>query len=147
MLGGKTYAIWDPALVQSALRQKTLSFEPFAVDFLQTMLGMKEDSYRVFREKPEAMLDFFDALHVSVRGEPLHRMNANALDYISSRLDAMRGPAKIAVDNFYLWLRELMTLATTTALMGQKNPLLHNRKLVDDLWYVIYCCEIVSIFR
>ncbi|POR39694.1 Uncharacterized protein TPAR_00118 [Tolypocladium paradoxum] len=134
ILGGKTYAIWDPALVQSALRQKTLSFEPFAVDFLQTMLGMKEDSYKAFREKPELVLEFFDALHVSVRGEPLHRMNANALNYISSRLDAMKGSAKIPVDNFYLWLRELMTMATTTALMGQKNPLLHDRKLVDDLW-------------
>ncbi|KAK4088466.1 hypothetical protein Purlil1_7345 [Purpureocillium lilacinum] len=134
ILGGKTYAIWDPALVQSALRQKTLSFEPFAVDFLQTMLGMKEDSYRAFREKPELVIEFFDALHFTVRGEPLHRMNANALNYISSRLDAMKGTRKIPVDNFYLWLRELMTMATTTALMGDKNPLLHDGKLVDDLW-------------
>ncbi|PHH86722.1 hypothetical protein CDD83_9832 [Cordyceps sp. RAO-2017] len=134
MLGGKTYAIWDPALVQSALRQKTLSFEPFAVDFLQTMLGMKEESYNRFREKPEIVVEFFDALHVTVRGEPLHRMNANALNYISSRLDGMKGDGKIAVDNFYLWLRELMTLATTTALLGRKNPLLHDGKLVDDLW-------------
>lgn len=136
MLGGKTYAIWDPALVQSALRQKTLSFEPFAVDFLQTMLGMKEESYKAFREIPQLVIDFFDALHVTVRGEPLHRMNANALNYISSRLDAMKGTRKIPVDNFYLWLRELMTSATTTALMGRKNPLLKDPTLVDDLWYV-----------
>ncbi|KAM4064978.1 cytochrome p450 [Hirsutella rhossiliensis] len=134
MLGGKTYAIWDPALVQSALRQKTLSFEPFAVDFLQTMLGMKEESYNRFREKPEIVVEFFDALHVTVRGEPLHRMNANALNFISSRLDAMKGDGEVRVDNFFLWLREIMTLATTTALLGKKNPLLHDRELIDHLW-------------
>ncbi|KJZ75729.1 hypothetical protein HIM_04886 [Hirsutella minnesotensis 3608] len=134
MMGGKTYAIWDPALVQSALRQKTLSFEPFAIDFLQTMLGMKEESYSRFREKPEIVVEFFDALHVTVRGEPLHRMNANALNFISSRLDAIKGTGKVQVDNFYLWLRELMTLATTTALLGDRNPLLLNGKLIDDLW-------------
>ncbi|KID89382.1 cytochrome P450 [Metarhizium guizhouense ARSEF 977] len=134
MLGGKTYAIWDPALVQSALRQKTLSFEPFAVDFLQTMLGMKEESYRAFREIPELVVEFFDALHVTVRGEPLHRMNATALNYISSRLDGMKGSSKVPIDNFYLWLRELMTSATTTALMGCQNPLLKDPELVNDLW-------------
>lgn len=134
MLGGKTYAIWDPALVQSALRQKTLSFEPFAIDFLQTMLEMKEESYRRFREKPEIVVEFFDALHVTVRGEPLHRMNANALNFISSRLDTMQGNGGVRVDNFFLWLREIMTLATTTALLGEKNPLMHNRELVDHLW-------------
>lgn len=136
MLGGKTYAIWDPALVQSALRQKTLSFEPFAVDFLQTMLGMKEESYRAFREIPELVVEFFDALHVTVRGEPLHRMNATALNYISSRLDGMKGSSKVPIDNFYLWLRELMTSATTTALMGRQNPLLKDPQLVNDLWCV-----------
>ncbi|EFY93199.1 hypothetical protein MAC_00982 [Metarhizium acridum CQMa 102] len=126
MLGGKTCAIWDPALVQSALRQKTLGFEPFAVDFLQTMLGMKEESYKAFREIPELVVEFFDALHVTVRGEPLHRMNANALNYISSRLDAIKGSSKMPVDNFYLWLRELMTSATTTALMGRHSTMLIN---------------------
>lgn len=134
MLGGKTYAIWDPALVQSALRQRTLSFEPFAVDFLQTMLGMKEESYNRFREKPEIVVEFFDALHVTVRGEPLHRMNANALDFISARLDALKGDGEVRVDNFFLWVRELMTLATTTALLGRKNPLLREGGLIEDLW-------------
>ncbi|PNY26058.1 Uncharacterized protein TCAP_04014 [Tolypocladium capitatum] len=134
MLGGRIYAIWDPALAQSALRQKTMSFEPIAVNFMRTLLGMEEDSYRACCEKPELVLEFSEALHVTVRGEPLNRMNASALNYISSRLDAMRGPAQMPVDNFYLWLRELMTMATTTALMGRKNPLLHDRALLDDLW-------------
>ncbi|UNI24289.1 hypothetical protein JDV02_010047 [Purpureocillium takamizusanense] len=119
--------------IQSTLRQKTLSFEPFAVDFLQTMLGMREISYRAFRGNPQPVLEFFDALHVTVRGKPLHRMNANALSYISCRLDAMKGTREIPVENLYLWLRELMTMATTTALMGQSNPLLQDATLVEDL--------------
>ncbi|KHN98710.1 Cytochrome P450 [Metarhizium album ARSEF 1941] len=134
MLGGKTYAIWDPALAQSALRQKTLSFEPFLVDFSQTMLGMKEESYEAFREMPELVAEFFDTLHVTVRGEPLRRMNLNALKYISSRLDGAKGEKQMPMPNLYLWLRELMTSATTTALLGRKNPFLHRPELVDDLW-------------
>lgn len=137
ILGGKTYAIWDPALIQSALRQKTLSFEPFAVDFVQTMLGMSDKSYVAFRdtpERPSLVPEFFEALHLTVRGEPLHRMNANALNYISDRLDSLSGEKTTDVNNFYIWLRELMTLATTTALLGKDNPLLHDGDLVDHLW-------------
>lgn len=102
------------------------------------MLGMSDKSYVAFRdtpERPSLVPEFFEALHLTVRGEPLHRMNANALNYISARLDFMAGEKTIGVDNFYLWLRELMTMATTTALLGKGNPLLHDPDLVNHLWY------------
>lgn len=101
------------------------------------MLGMSDKSYVAFRdtpERPSLVPEFFEALHVTVRGEPLHRMNANALNYISARLDFLAGGKTTDVSNFYTWLRELMTLATTTALLGKGNPFLHDPALVDHLW-------------
>jgi cytochrome P450 len=136
-LGGKVYTIWDPALVSSALRQKTLVFEPLAVDFVQKMLGMDDRYYDIFRdtpERPSVVPEFFDALHWSVRGEHLHRMNAKALNYLSNRLEEVSGPKPIGMDNFYFYLRELITLATTTALLGDANPFLKDSQLSHHMW-------------
>jgi cytochrome P450 len=136
-LGGKVYAIWDPTLIASSIRQKTLSFEPMAVEFVQKMLGMDDKYYNIFRDTPErgsVCPEFFDALHWSVQGDHLHRMNAKALNYLSGRFEELAGPAPIKIDNFYYYLRELITLATTTALLGDANPFLTNDKLSHHMW-------------
>ncbi|KAI9163452.1 Cytochrome P459 monooxygenase [Paramyrothecium foliicola] len=136
-LGGKVYTIWDPALVSTSLRQKTLTFEPFAVEFVQKMLGMDDRYYNIFRdtpERPSVVPEFFDALHWSVRGDHLHRMNAKALNYLSTRLEEVAGEKPIEMKNFYYYLREMITLATTTALLGDANPFLKNSSLSHHMW-------------
>lgn len=50
ILNGKLYAIWDPTLVQSAYRNKDLSFEPFAAEFAQKDLGLSNDVAKLLRE-------------------------------------------------------------------------------------------------
>lgn len=42
MINGKLYIITQPALIQSAYRNKNLSFDPFMIDFAQRMLDLSE---------------------------------------------------------------------------------------------------------
>ncbi|KAF5511074.1 hypothetical protein CGCS363_v003100 [Colletotrichum siamense] len=90
ILNGKLYAIWDPALVQSAYRNKDLSFEPFAVEFAQKDLGLSNDVAKLLRET-DLVPDFFGVIHPALNGAHLHRMNANALKYVSAELDRIGG--------------------------------------------------------
>ena len=42
MINGKLYIITQPTLIQSAYRNKNLSFDPFMIDFAQRMLDLSE---------------------------------------------------------------------------------------------------------
>ncbi|KAJ0339901.1 hypothetical protein COL922a_003930 [Colletotrichum nupharicola] len=137
ILNGKLYAIWDPALVQSAYRNKDLSFEPFAVDFAQKDLGLSNDVAELLRET-DLVPDFFGVIHPALNGAHLHRMNANALKYVSAELDRIGGgvgdESGLDVPNLFAWVRRVMTLATTEGLYGVENPLMKDLTLIDDLW-------------
>ncbi|KAF0330819.1 prostacyclin synthase [Colletotrichum asianum] len=137
ILNGKLYAIWDPALVQSASRNKDLSFEPFAVEFSQKDLGLGNDVAKLLRET-DLVPDFFGVIHPALNGAHLHRMNANALKYVSAELDRIGGgvgdEGGLDVPNLFAWLRRVMTLATTEGLYGVENPVMKDLSLIDDLW-------------
>ncbi|KAF4817974.1 25-hydroxycholesterol 7-alpha-hydroxylase [Colletotrichum siamense] len=137
ILNGKLYAIWDPALVQSAYRNKDLSFEPFAVEFAQKDLGLSNDVAKLLRET-DLVPDFFGVIHPALNGAHLHRMNANALKYVSAELDRIGGgvgdESGLDVPNLFAWVRRVMTLATTEGLYGVENPVMKNLTLIDDLW-------------
>ncbi|KAK7428295.1 hypothetical protein QQZ08_005192 [Neonectria magnoliae] len=134
ILNGKLYVIFDPAIVQSAYRNKKLSFEPFAVEFAQRELAFSNETLRILQET-QLVPDFFASIHPAMTGAHLHRMNANALNYVSGQLDGIGGGGKaFEVPNLFLWVRDLMTMATTEALYGSENPLRENPSLVEDLW-------------
>ncbi|KAF4922163.1 5-beta-cholestane-3-alpha,7-alpha-diol 12-alpha-hydroxylase [Colletotrichum viniferum] len=138
ILNGKLYAIWDPALVQSAYRNKDLSFEPFAVKFAQKDLGLSNDVAKLLRET-DLVPDFFGFIHPALNGAHLHRMNANALKYVSVELDRIGGGVSdesgVDVPNLFAWVRRVMTLATTEGLYGAENPVTKDLTLIDDLWW------------
>lgn len=50
MLNGKMYVITSPSLIQSAYRNKNLSFEPFMVDFVQRVMGLSSEVSRFTRD-------------------------------------------------------------------------------------------------
>ncbi|KAK1982475.1 cytochrome P450 [Colletotrichum cereale] len=134
ILNGKLYGIWDPTLVQSVFRNRNLSFEPFAVEFAQRELGF---SNAVLKKIQESTLvpDIFDGIHKSMATDNLRRMNANALAYISDALDDVcKGSEAYEATNFFIWMRDLMTMATTEALYGPHNPLRNDASLMDDIW-------------
>ncbi|KAL6916366.1 hypothetical protein FSHL1_007814 [Fusarium sambucinum] len=133
ILGGKLYVIFDPAIIQSAYRKKTLSFEPFAAEFAQREL-LLSDRVQDKLKNTNLVPEFFAAIHPAMTGDHIHRMNANALNYISNDINKISGYGKLEHANLWLWLRDLVTMATAEALYGSKNPLRHDNSLLDDVW-------------
>ncbi|KAG5746359.1 hypothetical protein H9Q70_010950 [Fusarium xylarioides] len=134
ILGGKLYVVFDPAIIQSIYRKKSLSFKPFASEFAQRELLISNETAKKLKTT-SLVPDFFAAIHPAMTGDHLHRMNANALNYVSKEL-ATIGDAESSLksSNLWLWLRDLITLATSEAMYGPENPIRENTSLIEDLW-------------
>ena len=68
------------------------------------------------------------------KGTAFNDLNKNMLEGVATavnNLDQERG--KISV---YSWMRDVLTLSTSSALYGPHNPLAKDRGLIDHLWYV-----------
>lgn len=131
ILNGKLYAVWDGALIQSIYRNKNLSFVPFVVEFARRELKYTDEEDKIVRESG-LMDEFFDAIHEGMSAYNTNRMNASALRYITEHLGGL-GDEK-EVPNLFLWLRDLMTMATCEALYGPENPMRGRPDLLEDIW-------------
>lgn len=150
MLNGKLYAIYDPHLIQSALRNKIASFEPFVTEFAQKTFGLSKATFKKIMSTSKVVEDFTDAIHVSFQTESLHKMNVHFLERISAKMDPIsQGTASVdgriggdervvegglEVTNLFLWVRDVMSLATTKALYGDSDPFNEDVSLVEDIW-------------
>lgn len=124
------YAIWDGSLIQSVYRNKNLSFVPFVVDFAQRELGYDAEKDKIVRETG-LMDEFFDEIHKGMAPHYVHRMNANALQDVARTLNSV-SDGDVEVPNLWLWIRDLMTIATCKGLYGPDNPIDHD--LLDVIW-------------
>lgn len=132
MLGGKMYAVWDTALIQSGLRAKTMSFDAIMVQHAGGLLGLEKESVDIARD---GMLT--DLMHVTkpiLAGEALARINVTVLNHAAIVLNDIRKGKAYEIPDLYDWVLTTATLATTEALYGLSNPLHRDRSLVDDVW-------------
>ena len=132
MLGGKIYAIWDTALIQSGLSKKTMSFDAIMLQHAKGLLGLSEHSMDVARDGLLAEL-----MHITkpiLAGEPLARINITVLNHAAVILNEIRAKQAHEVQDLYDWVQTTATLATSEALYGSANPFVRDRSLVDDVW-------------
>ncbi|KAM5347244.1 hypothetical protein ACJ41O_010249 [Fusarium nematophilum] len=150
MLSGKMYSVYDPHLIQSALRSKTASFEPFVIDFAEKTFGLGGEAVAKVKQ-PGVFDDFNDAIHSSFQAASLHKMNVHFLASISAKMDPVSDgtvrasetnagreeviPGGLMVENLYLWCRDVMSLATTKALYGDHDPFSPNPALVNEMTF------------
>lgn len=132
ILGGKMYAIWDSALIQSGLRAKTMSFDPIMFQHAGGLMGLEKKSVDIARD---GMLT--ELMHITkpmLAGESLARISATVLNYDATVLNNIRKGKGYEIPDLYDWVQTTVTLATTEAFYGSANPLQRDRSLVDDVW-------------
>ena len=136
MLWGKIYIVWEPSLVQAALRAKGATFEPFVQDFAEKTLGLSPEAVAKTAGDRKFLLTFTDAIHMGMKASYVIDMNTTALNFISGTLDAVKPGADggLEVPNLYLWIRDLISVATSKALLGNSNPFEKDPTLVDAMW-------------
>ncbi|KAH7378441.1 cytochrome P450 [Phaeosphaeria sp. MPI-PUGE-AT-0046c] len=149
ILNGKIYGVYDPHLIQQVLRARVASFEILHTEFAQKVFGLPQSVFEQLLV-PGLIPDFTDGIHQSFQKESLHKMNLRWLEEFSSKMDPLsdnkavvdmdnKGKEKllatgIEVENFYLWCRDVMSLATTRALYGDHDPFSKDKSLLEAIW-------------
>ncbi|KAF5538971.1 cytochrome P450 monooxygenase 8B1 [Fusarium phyllophilum] len=146
MLNGKVYAAFDPALLQTLLRNKTASFEPFVFDYAKKTFALKQETFAKVKV-PGVYDEFTEAIHASFQVRHLQQMNVHFLGSIAAKLNCATiradstntgketvGNGRLHVENLYLWCRDVMSLATTRSLYGDTDPFNRDPSLIDDMW-------------
>ncbi|KAG9230466.1 cytochrome P450 [Amylocarpus encephaloides] len=137
IFNSKTYIIQAPALVQSAFRNKNLSFEPFMAEFAQRMLGVSNKTMApsltpATETRPSFMDEAHKVIHESLNGPPLQKMNTDMLNTLSVSFNELGD--SFQPESLFLWLRTMMTMATADTLFGTHNPLKDEPSPSDALW-------------
>nr|WOK04076.1 hypothetical protein [Fusarium meridionale] len=107
----KMYAITDPILVQSAYCNKNLSFTPFAINGAQKVTGFDDDYHKVLMET-NVLPEYFKSLYDGTTAQHIHQLNVTSLKHVSQHINSIQENG-MTIDNTYLWLRNLMTVATS----------------------------------
>ena len=131
ILRTKLYAISDPILVQSAYCNKNLSFTPFAVRGAQKIAGFSDEYHQVLMQT-DVLPEYFKSLYDGTTAQHIHQLNVTSLKHVSKHIGSIEGDG-MQVPNTYLWLRNLMTVATCEGLFGPENPI-RGDELVEDVW-------------
>ena len=139
LITAKMYVITSPPMIQAAMRTKTLSFDPLALLLTDRLLGYSPSAMEIVsspkkNEKGFSFMgDMHNAMHESlIPGPALHSMNAKVLGVIAA--DLMKIGPDFETRPLWLWLRNTFTIATTTALFGEKNPLTNDPALIQKFW-------------
>lgn len=147
LLRSKVYVVNSPALVQPILRSKSLSFEPFILEFSPKLLALRPSTVDVIKSRDpvtgiSVVEEMITALHNSMLADSLRAMNTAALGYLTAALDPLAAGAfggaasrTQTLPNLWLYLRDLLTLSTTDVLWSRAtNPFRGERALINDLW-------------
>ncbi|OHF00841.1 hypothetical protein CORC01_03915 [Colletotrichum orchidophilum] len=131
MLGGKMYVITEPELVQAALRNRSLSFDPFLRDLIKGMAGASAQTMKAW-DDPAFYGPWVKIIYGGMAGQSLLGLNVSAVGGIAAVLNEIGDDMEIA--DLYKWTREVFTLASTDSLYGSKNPLRADKKLIAAYW-------------
>ena len=138
---GKVYVITSPDLVQSALCNRALSFDPFSITFTKRVLGVKAKSFDELTKIPQSDRevcynnDIHKVYHAPwMPGPTLQKMNERMLQEVSMFINRI-GPEYERKD-LYEWISDSFTLTMNNTLFGSRGPVAKDPSLIKALWYV-----------
>lgn len=131
MLHGQVYVINSPSLIAAAMRNRNLSFDPFSLEFAESAMGMTRQHVEIF-SREGVMDEVNNVIHASLTGDNVYQMNRRALADVADVLNDIKPESSLDVPDVFEWLRNLMSLATMTALYGKNNPM--GKEGIEQIW-------------
>ncbi|KAK5664333.1 hypothetical protein OQA88_554 [Cercophora sp. LCS_1] len=131
MLNGKMYLICSPALISAAMKNRDLSFDPFALEFSSALLEIPP-KYVEEWSKDGWYQSITDVIHSSLTGENLKALKAVCYKELATALNKFEKGTTHKIDNAYEWLSVEVPRAFMTALWGKNNPI--GDEVVRAIW-------------
>lgn len=136
MLNQQTYFIFSPFLAQQAMRNRNLDFDLVGMAFARSVAAISDQamSERIKKGPNTYTTETVAAIKSSLTGQGLHRMNAAMLSYVAAQLNGIDASDGLKVPSLWLWMRDMMTMATVEAFYGHQNPFRQDKEGLDALW-------------
>jgi hypothetical protein len=137
VLNQKNYFIFSPYLAQQAMRSRNLDFDLVGLAFARSVASISDQAMaeRVKKGPNTYTTDTVAAIKSSLTGTGLHGMNTAMLTHVASQLNAVGfNDDGICVQKMWLWMRDLMTMATVEAFYGHANPFRTDPAGLKALW-------------
>ena len=113
-----------------------ISFDPFSTAAAKRMGGISGPGLTLLQEKQTGgkglHADVVNAMHPTLSGRSLDIMNQKMISGLCPSIDALPGKAESVVD-LHAWCRDAVTIASTRAVWGSKNPF-ESQELRDAFW-------------
>jgi len=135
MLNGKVYVVNSPALIAASMRNRELSFDPFALEFAEGLLGIERKHVDELFGKPGWVQTMTDTIHSAFSGENVRQMKAACYQELASSLNSLEPGQTLGIANSYDWLALLVPRAFTKVLFGAKNPF--TDRTIQAIWCVL----------
>lgn len=138
ILNMKLYVIFSAPLQQSAMRSKNMDAQSFTVNFIPRLFGITQATLDrmlgrdgVHESMSSPMARVFTA---TLSGDSLNELTLSTLNSVADTLNAV-GDDGLNIPNIYMWLRQVMSLATAEGLFGHKhNPYGEDLGVIDAQW-------------
>ncbi|KAK0623481.1 cytochrome P450 [Immersiella caudata] len=132
MLNGKLYVIHSAPLIAAGMRNRELSFDPFAVDFSEGLLGIERKYVDEVFAKPGWVQTMTDTVHAALAGGNVKIMKAACYRELAEGLNGLAKEGPVEVGNSYDWLALVVPRAFLRALFGKNNPF--DDRAIQALW-------------
>ncbi|KAL8830239.1 MAG: hypothetical protein Q9170_005822 [Blastenia crenularia] len=142
-LGRKIYVVNSPDLISAVQKNaKNLSFNPFVSFVSPRVFGVGEEAMAIINENIDGeegnwglLADTSRGMHAALApSESLDWMTRTMLTKMMEYVDALatsKGGEEISL---YKWIRTALTVSSTEAAYGPKNPFNHQSALEDAFW-------------
>ena len=143
MMGGKVYVANQPELVQAVYRNnKAFSFATLAAEVVSRLSMSSRETTRilldnVMGERGEIgySMEGYKGMHAALApGPSLNQINNSIIPDVAAAVARLNpGPGTIRI-HLYQWVRHTITMATSNAVYGTKNPF-REPEIYHAFWY------------
>ncbi len=149
MANRKMYTLFTTDLIQSALKNKHLSLEPFNKEAAGKLCNLDAASrHRLLNPKGDKSV--FHVLRAAMlptmQGDSLHQLGSAVLRELATQINSfeVHPDAGLVVPNLHLWIRSWLSPTHSRALYGIHDPYQNRQNLYDDFWYLSLPSRIFS---
>jgi len=145
ILNGKIYVVTSPALINAVSRNSaSIAFNPFIAQLSKRLTGIDEATMAIICDNLNGetghwglVLETHDNnIAAMAPGESLDHMNRAMLQQATDHLRALEQDTDGTMINLYAWVKHILTVCSTRAIYGAKNPFSVEPELEQTFWYV-----------
>jgi hypothetical protein len=131
VLNGKIYIIYSAGLISAAMRNKDLSFDPFVVEFAESIGGLTKRQAKLVTA-PGVVDRVTTVMHAALTSASLSKMVASGLLEVKAVLNSVDARATLDIPDISAWTRDVMAKGAMRGLYGRHNPM--DDQALQDLW-------------